>query len=47
MNKLMYEAPSKKDIERIVVTDKFIETEDSEPEIIKLEIHEEKKKDVV
>ena len=39
MNKLMYEAPSKKDIERIVVTDKFIETEDSEPEIIKLEIH--------
>jgi len=43
MNKLMYEAPSHKEIKKIVVTDKFIETEDAEPEIIKLELPENKK----
>ncbi len=46
MNKLMYEAPSHKDISKIVVTDKFIETEDAEPDIIKLELPE-KKKEVI
>ncbi len=35
MNKLMYEVPSKKDITKIIVTDKFIELEDAEPEIIR------------
>lgn len=37
MNRLMYAVPSQKDISKIIVTDKFIEIEDSEPEIIKLE----------
>lgn len=46
MNKLMYEAPSQKDISKIIVTDKFIETEDAEAEVIKLEIPE-KKKEVI
>ncbi len=36
MNKLMYEVPSQKDISKIVVTDKFIELDNSEPEIIKI-----------
>ena len=35
MNKLMYEAPSYKDVEKIVVTDKFIELENEQPEIIR------------
>ncbi len=35
MNKLMYEAPSYKDIEKIIVTDKFIELENGQPEIIR------------
>lgn len=35
MNKLMYEAPSYKDIEKIVVTDKFIDLENGQPEIIR------------
>ncbi len=35
MNKLMYEAPSYKDIEKIVVTSSFIEFENAQPEIIK------------
>lgn len=43
MNKLMYEAPSHKDISKIVVTDKFIETEDAEPDIIKMQLPENKK----
>ncbi len=37
MNRLMYDVPSQKDISKIVVTDKFIEIEDSQPEIIKIE----------
>ncbi len=37
MNRLMYEIPSHKDISKIVVTDKFIEVENAEPEIIKIE----------
>ena len=43
MNKLMYEAPSQKDITKIVVTDKFIELEDAEPDIIKLQAEEKKR----
>ena len=35
MNKLMYEAPSIKDIDKIIVTDKFIELDNGQPEIIK------------
>ncbi len=35
MNKLMYEAPSYKDIDKIIVTDKFIELENGQPEIIR------------
>ena len=35
MTKLMYEAPSLKDIDKIIVTDKFIELENGEPKIIK------------
>lgn len=35
MNKLMYEAPSYKDVEKIIVTDKFIELENGQPEIIR------------
>ena len=35
MTKLMYEAPSLKDIDKIIVTDKFIEFENEQPEIIK------------
>ena len=47
MTKLMYEAPSHKDIAKIVVTNNFIETDDAEPEIIKLEVEEINKKEVV
>lgn len=43
MTKLMYEAPSLKDVDKIIVTDKFIELENEQPEIIK---KEEKKKEV-
>ena len=35
MTKLMYEAPSLKDVDKIIVTDKFIELENGEPKIIK------------
>ena len=35
MTKLMYDAPSFKDVERIVVTDKFIELDNGEPEIFR------------
>ena len=35
MTKLMYEAPSIKDIDKIIVTDKFIEFENAQPDIIK------------
>lgn len=35
MTKLMYEAPSIKDIDKIIVTDQFIEFENVQPEIIK------------
>ena len=35
MNKLMYEAPSYKDIDKIIVTDKFIELDNGQPEIIR------------
>ena len=35
MTRLMYDAPSLKDVDKIVVTDKFIEMENGEPEIIK------------
>ena len=35
MNKLMYGAPSYKDVEKIIVTDKFIELENGQPEIIR------------
>lgn len=34
MTKLMYEAPSLKDVEKIVVTDKFIELENGQPIIV-------------
>lgn len=34
MNKLMYEAPSLQDVEKIVVNDKFIELDNGQPEII-------------
>ena len=44
MNKLMYDAPSQKNIAKIVVNDDFIEVEDKEPEIIKMDT---KKKEVV
>ncbi len=37
MNKLMYEVPSNKDISKIIVTDKFIELDNTEPEIVKIE----------
>ena len=37
MNKLMYEVPSHKDISKIIVNDKFIELENEEPQIIKME----------
>lgn len=37
MTKLMYEAPSYKDVDKIIVTDKFIELENEEPKIIKKE----------
>ncbi len=47
MTKLMYEVPSHKDISKIIVTDNFIETEDAEPDIIKLPINEENKKEVI
>ena len=36
MNKLMFDMPGNKDIQKIVVTDKFIELENGEPEIIKI-----------
>lgn len=35
MTRLMYDAPSFKDVEKIIVTDKFIELDDEQPEIIK------------
>lgn len=35
MTRLMYEAPSLKDVEKIVVTDKFIELENAQPIVIK------------
>lgn len=35
MTRLMYDIPSFKDIEKIIVTDKFVELENGEPEIIK------------
>ena len=35
MTRLMYEAPSIKDIDKIIVTDQFIEFENVQPEIIK------------
>ncbi len=35
MTKLMYEAPSLKDVEKIIVTSRFIELDDGQPEIIK------------
>ncbi len=35
MTKLMYEAPSLKDVDKIIVTSKFIEFDDGQPEIIK------------
>lgn len=37
MTKLMYEAPSIKDIDKIIVTENFIELENGQPEIIKKE----------
>lgn len=40
MTKLMYEVPSLKDVEKIIITDKVINFEDGEPEIIKKEIKE-------
>lgn len=36
MNRLMYEVPSHKDITKIIVTDKFIEFENVEPQIVRL-----------
>ena len=41
MTKLMYDAPSYKDVDKIIVTDKFIELENQEPKIIKKESNEE------
>ena len=35
MTKLMYEAPSLKDVEKIIVTDKFIELDNGQPIIVK------------
>ena len=35
MTRLMYEIPSYQDVEKIIVTDKFIELENAQPEIIK------------
>lgn len=35
MNKLMYDAPSYRDVEKIIVTDKFIELENGQPEFIR------------
>lgn len=35
MNRLMYEAPSYKDIDKIVVNSNFIELENAQPEIIR------------
>ena len=35
MTKLMYDAPSYKDVEKIIVTDRFIEMENGQPEIVK------------
>ena len=37
MTRLMYDAPSFKDVEKIIVNDKFIELENGQPEIIKKE----------
>ena len=37
MTKLMFEVPSYKDIKKIIVTDKFIEFDNEQPEIIKAE----------
>ena len=37
MTKLMFEVPSYKDIKKIVVTDKFIEFDNVQPEIIKVD----------
>ena len=37
MTKLMFEVPSYKDIKKIVVTDKFIEFDNVQPEIIKID----------
>ncbi len=37
MTKLMFEVPSYKDIKKIIVTDKFIEFDNEQPEIIKLD----------
>ncbi len=42
MTKLMYEAPSLKDVDKIIVTSKFIEFEDAQPEIIK-KVNDDKK----
>ena len=36
MNKLMYDVPGQKDIAKIVVTDQFIELDNAQPQIIKL-----------
>ena len=44
MNKLMYEVPSHKDISKIIVTDKFIELENVDPQIIKIDQNNENKK---
>ena len=41
MTRLMYDAPSYKDVDKIIVTDKFIELENQEPKIIKKESNEE------
>ncbi len=46
MNKLMYEVPGNKDIQKIVVTDKFIELDNAEPEIIKMNNNNGKKEEV-
>ncbi len=47
MNKLMYEAPSQKDISKIVVTNSFIETENAEPEVVKLSNQDDNTKAVI
>lgn len=43
MTKLMYDAPSLKNVEKIIVTSQFIELDDGQPEIIYKEVNDDKK----